>query len=61
MKTNYLDGNENEQARLNRLCAGKTLAKIEFRGMNSDISLCFTDGSEVVISHLGGLEIKSEI
>ena len=54
----YLDHDEDEQARLNSLVAGKKIAKIEFRGMNADLVLCFTDGAEIVISHLGGMEFE---
>ena len=54
----YLESDEKEEERLKRMVTGKTILKIELRGMSSDIALCFTDGTQVVISHLGGLEIE---
>lgn len=55
----YLEHDEREQQRLNEFVHGKRIREIDFRGINGDIAICFNDGSEVVISHLGGMEIEA--
>ena len=48
-----------ELARLNAMCAGKVIEHIGFHDGGMDyLVLYFTDGTKVVLSTLGGIEIE---
>ena len=48
-----------EFARLNALCAGKVIERIGYHdGGMDNLVLYFTDGTKVVLSTLGGVEIE---
>jgi hypothetical protein len=49
-----------ELLRLNQFCCGKTLINIDY-DHGDDLTLFFSDGSSVVLSTLGGIEIEELI
>ena len=48
--------NAEELARLNSFCAGKTISRIDYDELDN-ITLTFTDGSDVKLFTLGGVSI----